>query len=278
MSLFLAVLGQIAHTLKGVLPITAVIGIVFAGLSAFTPCNRTGPWWRKPELITDVCYWFFIPVFGRFARIGLSVLLAVWLLGIHDGNTLASYFENGHGALARLPYWAQCAFYLVVSDFLHYWAHRAFHRGRFWKYHAVHHSSEHLEWISAARFHPFNQLADAVFIDVALLMAGVSPKIFLVLGPFNVFSSALVHANLDWTFGWLKYVFASPVFHRWHHTTAKEGQNRNFAGTFSLFDLMFGTFYMPAGRLPAAYGLDDASYPMSFGPQLVRPFTEPARL
>jgi sterol desaturase/sphingolipid hydroxylase (fatty acid hydroxylase superfamily) len=273
MGLFLAVLGQIAHTLNGVWPITVGLGIVFAGLSYFTPCNPGQPWWKKREIVTDVTYWFFIPVFGRFARIGVTVMLAVWLLGFKDGNDIARYFEHGSGPIAAWPYWVQCLFYVVVSDFFHYWMHRAFHQGRLWKYHAVHHSSEQLEWISAARFHPFNQLADAIFIDVVLLMSGISPEIFIVIGPFNVFSSAMVHANLNWTFGPLKYVLASPVFHRWHHTLPDQGGEKNFAGTFSLFDVIFGTFYMPEGALPSRYGVDDSAFPASWGAQILYPFT-----
>jgi len=274
--MLLAILGQIAHTLNGVWPITIGLALCFSLLSWATPCNPGRPWWKKHEIVTDVCYWFFIPLFGRFSRIYLTAFIAMTILGIRDGNAVASYFENGHGAIALMPYWAQCAFYLVVSDFLHYWIHRGFHFGPLWKYHAVHHSSEELEWISAARFHPLNQLADAIFIDVALLLAGVSPRIFLIIAPFNVFSSGLVHANLNWTFGPLKYVFASPVFHRWHHTLPDQGGERNFAGTFSLFDVMFGTFYMPEHALPERYGVDIRQFPQSFGTQFIYPFTRRA--
>lgn len=268
MELSLAVLGQIAHTLKGLLPVTVGLAGVFTCLCFVSPCNPGKPWWRKREIVTDVAYWFIIPVFARFARIGLTTLGAIYILGIRDGNAIAQYFANGHGPLSALPYWSQCALYLVVSDVMHYWAHRLFHRGEFWKYHAVHHSSEELEWISAARFHPFNQLADSIFIDVILLMSGISPMIFLVIGPFNVFTSAMVHANLNWTFGPLKYVIASPVFHRWHHTLPSEGGERNFAGTFSLLDVLFGTFYMPQAKLPSRYGIESTVVPASLGLQL----------
>lgn len=273
MHLLLDVLGQIAHTLKGVLPITIGLAFIFTGLAGLSPCNRGVPWWRKREIVTDLSYWFIIPVFGRFARIGLTVLCTIYFLGIRDGNEIARYFQNGHGPVSELPYWSQCAIYIVASDFLHYWAHRLFHRGAFWKYHAVHHSSVDLEWISAARFHPFNLLADSIFIDVTLLMCGISPNIFLFIGPFNVFTSAMVHANLSWTFGPLKYVLASPVFHRWHHTLPQEGGEKNFAGTFALFDVMFGTFYMPETGLPSRYGVEDQSLlSASFGMQLLHPF------
>jgi sterol desaturase/sphingolipid hydroxylase (fatty acid hydroxylase superfamily) len=83
-----------------------------------------------------------------------------------------------------------------------------------------------------------------------------------------------VHANLNWTLGPFKYVLASPVFHRWHHTAADRGGEKNFAGTFPIFDWLFGTFYMPKAELPEAYGIDDKSFPPGVGSQLVYPFRQ----
>jgi sterol desaturase/sphingolipid hydroxylase (fatty acid hydroxylase superfamily) len=138
----------------------------------------------------------------------------------------------------------------------------------------VHHSSEELEWISAARFHPINLFFGAVIADVVLLIAGISPNVFVVLGPVTIAHSAFVHANLDWTFGPFKYAIATPVFHRWHHTAAERGGEKNFAATFPVLDLIFGTFYMPAGEKPDRYGIADREFPTSFGAQLLRPFTQ----
>jgi sterol desaturase/sphingolipid hydroxylase (fatty acid hydroxylase superfamily) len=63
-----------------------------------------------------------------------------------------------------------------------------------------------------------------------------------------------VHANLDWDYGPLRYLLASPVFHRWHHTHADQGGNANFAPTFPLLDLLFGTYYEPRGVRPTVFG------------------------
>src|SRR5262249_8355033 len=79
-----------------------------------------------------------------------------------------------------------------------------------------------------------------------------------------------------WTFGPLRYVLASPVFHRWHHTTQEEGLNRNFAPTFPFLDLAFGTFYMPPGKLPERFGNGEPDYPEGFFGQLLRPLWMPA--
>jgi sterol desaturase/sphingolipid hydroxylase (fatty acid hydroxylase superfamily) len=62
------------------------------------------------------------------------------------------------------------------------------------------------------------------------------------------------------------------VFHRWHHTMPDEGGNSNFAPTFAFWDVLFGTFYMPPGRLPARYGVDDPQFPAGFLKQLAYPF------
>ena len=59
---------------------------VFAVLSYFWACNPGRPWWRKRELVTDLCYWFIIPLFARYLRIGLLVLGAAWLFGINTAG------------------------------------------------------------------------------------------------------------------------------------------------------------------------------------------------
>lgn len=260
------------QTFVKLVPISIGLGIVFALLTHWSACNPGYAWWRKRELVTDILYWFLIPLAARFVRIGLMVMGAAMLFDIHGSEALISFYDDGFGPLARLPLWAQALTFLVVSDFLTYWIHRGFHGVNLWKYHAVHHSSEDLDWISAARFHPVNIFLGTVLVDVGLLLAGISPNVMLWVGPFTTATSAMVHANLNWTFGPFKYVLASPVFHRWHHTAADRGGSSNFAGTFPVWDLLFGTFYMPEKALPDAYGIDDESFPEGFGGQMLYPF------
>jgi sterol desaturase/sphingolipid hydroxylase (fatty acid hydroxylase superfamily) len=259
----------ISHTLLRVLPYVAGMGVVFAALSYFSPCNEGRPWWGKKGLVTDLCYWFIVPVFSRYGRIGFTVLASVYLLGINTPQGLVAFYDHGHGPISRLPYWLQIVLYLITTEFALYWIHRTFHGARLWKYHAVHHSSEELEWISASRFHPVNLLMGSILVTTLALLAGFSPTIFLIMAPFDTLSSGFVHANLNWTLGPLKYVIASPVFHRWHHD--KNALGKNFAATLSVYDWMFGTFYMPEGQLPANYGLIEDDMPQSFGAQVLYP-------
>jgi sterol desaturase/sphingolipid hydroxylase (fatty acid hydroxylase superfamily) len=265
---------SVGQTFGKSLPITLAIAAVFTVLTSFWACNPGKPWWRKHDIVTDLCYWFFIPVIARYLRIGLLIVGAAVLFGITTADGLVAFYDNGHGPLAALPLGVQMVLFLVGEDIILYWTHRYFHGARMWKYHAVHHSSEELEWISAARFHPVNLFLGAIMADVALLVAGVSPNVLVLLGPLTTAHSAFVHANLDWKLGPFKYLIAGPVFHRWHHTAAERGGERNFASTFPVLDLIFGTFYMPAGELPDRYGIAEREFPESFPAQLAHPFTQ----
>ena len=272
MKITLEVLYQLLLTVWHVLPWLAAVGVAFAFLSHWSPCNEGRPWWEKRGLATDLSYWVFSPIFTRYIRIWLTVSATIWLFHISDGDRIADFFANGHGPVSRLPLWVQGALYLLGTDFVLYWIHRGFHQGFLWKYHAVHHAPEDLDWISAARFHPVNLALGTGLVDVVSLLCGISPRIFIVIGPFLTVSSCLVHANLSWTFGPLRHVFASPVFHRWHHAT--DAYNSNFSGTFAIWDVMFGTYHMPQNAQPRSYGIDDKAMPEGLLPQLLYPILQ----
>jgi hypothetical protein len=58
----------------------------------------------------------------------------------------------------------------------------------------------------------------------------------------------------------------------------KAGRDKNFAPTFPILDLIFGTFYMPLRRLPANFGTGENEVPAGFWGQIWYPFrkSEPA--
>jgi sterol desaturase/sphingolipid hydroxylase (fatty acid hydroxylase superfamily) len=90
--------------------------------------------------------------------------------------------------------------------------------------------------------------------------------------PFLTLCALLLHANVSWTYGRLRYLIASPTFHRWHHTSEEEGLDKNFAGLFPFIDLAFGTFYMPPGRQPERLGIVNDDVPDGLLAQLAYPF------
>jgi sterol desaturase/sphingolipid hydroxylase (fatty acid hydroxylase superfamily) len=192
------------------------------------------------------------------------------LFAPQSSKAAATAIMTGYGPASHLPLLAQALLIVVAIDFVQYWVHRLFHGHTLWPLHAIHHSAEDLDWTTTYRIHPVNFAVYSAGAVALVQLIGFSPAAFLVIGPFNLVIGSLVHANLDWTFGPFRYVLASPVYHRWHHVNDPAIYNRNFAPTFPVWDLMFGTFYMPKGALPRGYGVDGV--PRHFLGQLIYPF------
>jgi hypothetical protein len=82
----LSVVKVAGETMLKLVPISIAFGIVFAVLSHRSACNPGRPWWRKREIVTDICYWFLIPLAARFVRIGFMVMGAAYIDGIHGSE------------------------------------------------------------------------------------------------------------------------------------------------------------------------------------------------
>jgi sterol desaturase/sphingolipid hydroxylase (fatty acid hydroxylase superfamily) len=245
----------------------AGLGVTFALLARLMPCNPRMYWWKDVRaVVTDLVYWFVMPILLGYTRTVLVIAGLVLLYGGREPELLP---------VKDWPLWVQCPVILFVQDVMLYWIHRAFHSRLAWKYHAVHHSPVVLDWIATMRTHPVNYVLEFTLADVVVVLAGFSPAAVAALAIFNTAFSAMVHANLNWTFGPLRYLLASPVFHRWHHTTQEAGLNKNFASTFPVLDLLFGTFYMPAGKLPEHFGTGAPDFPEDFLGQLLYPWRRP---
>jgi sterol desaturase/sphingolipid hydroxylase (fatty acid hydroxylase superfamily) len=243
--------------------------IVFGALTRLSPCNRNQRSVLAKGFVDDVLYW------------GVSILaysgLSQWILKATvqaafgaQAPVVMGRIAGGWGWAHHTPLLAQALIVIVLTDVVQYWLHRAFHTGWLWPFHAIHHSSSEVDWTTTYRVHPVNFVLYNSCVAALVRALGFSPEAFLVIAPFNFVTSALVHANLNWTFGPFRYVLASPVFHRWHHSSDARVRDMNFAPTFPVLDLMFGTFHMPKGELPASYGAEGV--PDHFLGQLAWPF------
>jgi len=249
-----------------------LLSVVFFLIERVMGRGRGQPLFRR-GWITDVCFWFFTPLVTKVltrASLIFPVLILIGL-GVATADGLKTGAYQGFGPLARQPFWLEIIEIYVLFDLIGYWSHRLFHRGRWWPFHAVHHSSEDLDWLSSVRVHPVNDLVSKVCQVTPFLLLGFKPVAALSAAPFFTFYAIFVHANVDWDFGPLRYVIATPVFHRWHHCKDREAWDRNFAGLFVFWDMLFGTFYMPKGRKPENFGIPEA-FPKDFLGQLVHPF------
>jgi sterol desaturase/sphingolipid hydroxylase (fatty acid hydroxylase superfamily) len=179
--------------------------------------------------------------------------------------------------IANQPQWMLILEMLVFGDLIAYWSHRAFHSGRLWPFHAVHHSSRELDWLSSVRLHPVNEMLGRSLQVIPFVLLGFPITLLVAYVPFLTFYALLEHANINWSFGPLRYVISTPLFHRWHHTSESEGLDKNFAGLFPFWDMLFGTFYMPDGQVPSEFGVHGQKFPETFVGQMIYPFASQRR-
>jgi sterol desaturase/sphingolipid hydroxylase (fatty acid hydroxylase superfamily) len=175
-------------------------------------------------------------------------------------------------AVQGQPYWLQIIEVIVLADIGVYFAHRAFHAVPWlWRFHAIHHSSEELDWLAASRNHPLDQIVTKGFSLLLVTTPGFSD---VAIGAYMMlygWQSMLVHSNVRINFGPLRWLLASPEFHHWHHSNDPEARDKNFAATLPLLDVLFGTLHMPRGQMPSKYGLDQP-IPATYPAQLYYPF------
>ncbi len=223
---------------------------------------------RRAEIGNDLAYYFLnslVP--AAIIAVPLALLTAVLQRIVPAG-----YTEFIHG----LPVWASIPLGLVVADIGSYWGHRLSHEIPFlWRFHAVHHSAEHIDFMVNTRAHPIDM--------VVTRLAGLVPVYLLGLGATDAGGSMLpvyitligtvagffVHANVRWRFGPLEWLVATPAFHHWHHTR-RDHIDRNYAATLPVIDRLFGTYYLPR-EWPAEYGTDTV-VGTTLGRQLLTPF------
>lgn len=217
-------------------------------------------WAVRWERRVDVMYWFFNPLVSR----PLASLCA-GLLFLSFGRIGSTWFSSQ-------PLAAQWIEVLIGSDLTGYWSHRLFHRKPLWRFHAIHHSSESLDWLAAARVHPLNEAIGRALQLFPLFLLGFDPRVVAGAVPFLMFYAVFLHANVRWDFGPLRYVIATPRFHRWHHTSEEEGLDKNFSGLFPWIDLLFGTFHLPNNREPQIFGVEKEIIPPDLLGQLAFPF------
>ncbi len=262
------------NTYIGLLIWFVCYAIAFKLLVSFWASDKSQPFWRDDKW-TDIGFFFLLPPLYNIAQFAITAFSFSWI----KSAPLSSIFfpEDALPLMSQPPIWLQFITIVVLVDFLQYWTHRFSHTKYIWKFHSIHHSSKTIDWLSSVRWHPVNALFHTTLVIAVVWSFGFSVISLFYAGVFMGVNGALVHANLNWTYGPLRYVFASPIYHRWHHTSPAEGGEKNFAPFFAFFDIIFGTYYMPKGKVPTDFGAHNDTVPDDFIGQLVYPFRKGAK-
>jgi sterol desaturase/sphingolipid hydroxylase (fatty acid hydroxylase superfamily) len=239
--------------------------LVFRPLELVFPAKR-GQRFFRPAWFTDLC--FFL---GQYLLWGGLVLWTLsrfgdWLDGIVP-QTLRS-------AVASQPWWLQAIEVVLLSDFFIYWGHRLQHRvGFLWRFHAVHHSAEHLDWLAAHREHPLDTIYTVGIINLPAFVLGFPLETIAGLIAFRGIWAIYIHSNVRFPIGPLRMLIGAPELHHWHHDRDRDAGN--YANISPLMDILFGTYRCPDHE-PEHFGLTEPS-PRTYLGHLIRPLLPPRR-
>lgn len=223
--------------------------------------------WRR-EVWTDIGYYFLSSLAPNLLLILPTAVLAWAVHSVMPHSVLA--------AMAGLPTWVRLPAVLVVGEIGFYWGHRWSHEIPWlWRFHAVHHSAGHIDWLVNTRAHPVDMVFTRLCGLVPLYVLGLaqvnqihidaSPIALVLIGTVWGF---FIHANVRWRLGWFEALVATPAFHHWHHTN-DANRDRNYAALLPWLDRLFGTHHLPKAW-PPEYGID-AAMPSGLHRQLIDP-------
>jgi sterol desaturase/sphingolipid hydroxylase (fatty acid hydroxylase superfamily) len=226
----------------------------------------------RKGIVTDVGYYFLNGVVP-----GLLLSLPLALIAWFANRLLPAGFIS---IIVALPLWARLPIGMVVGEIGYYWGHRWSHEIPFlWRFHAVHHSAEEVDYLVSTRAHPVDivfsrlcELTPMYVLGLASPMAFKGSLVPILVTLIGTMWGFFIHANVNWRFGPLEWLVSTPAFHHWHHTNDGPAYiNKNYAPLLPWVDWMFGTLYLPKDKQPERYGIDQPISSVLFG-QLVEPF------
>lgn len=226
-----------------------ICALIFVPLERLLALRTQQKIFRK-GLGTDVIYAL---VNGAFLKICIF-LMAAGAMGVSASLIPEKVAMTVNGQAT----WLQVTEIIILADLGVYASHRAFHAiPALWRFHAIHHGIEELDWMVAFRAHPVDQIVTKAVSLLPVFFLGFSLEAITVYLIIASGHALLLHANVRVNFGPLRWVIASPQFHHWHHADQRDAYDKNFASHLALIDALFGTFHIPGSKMPEKYGVDE---------------------
>lgn len=224
------------------------ISAVFIPLEHFWRGDRfvamPGFGWLRRDWLNDLAF------YAGQVLVFNSVTLVV--LGFVFENIDASSYLPA--AIVELPWLAKVIGVILVSDLCIYWGHRAQHRySILWRFHRVHHTAEHVDYLAAYREHPLDNIYTRGLETLPAVLIGLDLNTIAGFVTFRGLWALFIHSNTNIRLGLLEPLLGSPHLHHWHHELDKRGLI-NYANLSPLMDIAFGTYYNPPQR-PEKYGV-----------------------
>lgn len=239
--------------------------------------------WRKNQSIFRKDFW--LDAFYMYFNFYIFKLIIFFAFS----NVVASLFEsilpNGTDSLIlydtkQLPYAAQLIIFFIALDFIQWFTHVLLHRYEFlWKFHKVHHSVEEMGFAAHLRYHWMENIFYTPMKYIIMLLIGnFNPEDAFIVYYISIAIGHLNHANINLTYGPLKYIFNNPAMHIWHHAKdlpKKHPHGVNFGISLSIWDYIFKTAYIPTSGRDIKLGFDNIKkFPKTFFQQIIYPINK----
>ena len=218
----------------------------------------------RKGLVTDLTHLLVNSIFVTIAAIGLVVVMAlplIWLRPLRMAD--------------HLPAAAAVELAIVLVFVGNYWGHRLTHVVPvLWRFHAVHHSIEQMDWAASGRLHPLDSAFTQAFTILPLFLLGYGNRTFAGVAVIVVLLAIFQHANVRLRFPIVRWIVPTPEWHHWHHAKDRGAVNTNFG--LPIVDWIFGTAYLPKGQVPSAFGIEEPVPADGYLQHMAYPFTRRA--
>ncbi len=206
--------------------------------------------------------------FGQYLLWSALALLVLDQVRGGLGDVVPAGWRRGAGSW---PLAVQVAVAVVLGDLLVYGWHRACHAVPvLWRFHAVHHTAESLDWLAAHREHPLDGVTTQLAQNLPAMALGLSLGEVGALVVFRGMWGAFIHSNVRLDVGWLRFALGAPVLHHYHHAR-DVARTANYANLAPWIDVVFGTYQRPTGPETYALGVAEPA-PRGYLALLVWPF------
>lgn len=235
------------------------LALVFIPMEKMFPAKADQKTFREHWFV-DLCF-----LLGQhFIWNGLVLTVLTYVNDITD-TIVPNAIRN---SVAALPFWLQILTVLLLSDFIIYWGHRLQHNVEFlWRFHKVHHSSEHLDWLAAYREHPLDTIYTVGLINAPAFILGFDLSAIAAIIAFRGIWAVYIHSNVRLPIGHVKKIIGAPELHHWHHDIEKD--RGNYANISPLMDIAFGTYTCPDTE-PEQFGIKE-QFPKHYIGQMISP-------
>lgn len=183
------------------------------------------------------------------SNLGMSAISSIILFALAPLSSAgASIWADHQGIgllrLVKLDAATSSLVAILILDLALWAQHVATHKvPLLWRLHRVHHLDTDLDVTTASRFHPIEIIGSQVWMSLVVVLLGASTESVVLHATLVAAFAQFNHANARLPSAiepWVARVFATPTFHRVHHSVIPSEANTHFGNVLSIWDRLAG--------------------------------------